>query len=480
MMSRSNAIAVLSVLSVALAGCPLIPPASLDQGAEIEAAALKWNRLAVDTSGLDHSPVAANESRSFGHQLGPTRSSRAMAIVHIAMFDSANAVVGGYHSFSTMLPESQPTASARAAIAQSAHDALVALFPSHVDRLDAELATELAMIPSGDAKSRGIAVGEAAAAAVLAMRETDGAEMVEAYIISDAAGAWRPDPINPTQEPLGEEWFRVKPFALNSATQFRCPEPPTMDSAEYSAAYDEVKELGGDGIITPTVRSEEQTLIGIYWAYDGTPALCAPPRLYNQIARQIGVDEGIQGMELLRLLATLNVALADAGIAAWESKYHYNYWRPVTGIREADLGMGPTGSGDGNDDTAADPLWVPLCAPASNLAGPNFTPPFPAYPSGHAAFGGALFETLRNFIGTDDVAFTFVSDELNGVTTDNAGNVRPLLARSFATLSQAEEENGQSRIYLGIHWSFDKTAGIEMGNKVADHVGRGLFQPLAN
>lgn len=160
--------------------------------------------------------------------------------------------------------------------------------------------------------------------------------------------------------------------------------------------------------------------------------------------------------------------MADAGYASWESKYYWDFWRPVTGIREADVGSGPTGSGDGNPDTIADLNFTPLGAPAGNLQGPNFTPPFPAYPSGHATFGGALFQTLRRFFRTDHVGFRFVSDEYNGVTRDNAGNVRPYLPRYFSRLSQAEEENGQSRIYLGIHWSFDKTKGIAQGRKVAD------------
>jgi hypothetical protein len=238
-----------------------------------------------------------------------------------------------------------------------------------------------------------------------------------------------------------------------------------------------VKALGGDGETTATLRSDEQTQIGIYWAYDGTPSLCAPPRLYNQIALRIAQKRRTGPVEAARLLALVHVAMADAGIAIWESKYHYALWRPVTAIRESDPGTGPSGLGDGNPATVGDPTFSPLGAPASNLQGPNFTPPFPAYPSGHAGFGGALFQMLRRFYGTDRIDFAFVSDEFNGVTLDNEGQVRPLLPRRFATLSEAEEENGQSRIYLGIHWAFDKTEGIAQGRRVADEVFDHLYRP---
>ena len=134
---------------------------------------------------------------------------------------------------------------------------------------------------------------------------------------------------------------------------------------------------------------------------------------------------------LARLLALVNVAMADSGMCAWQSKFSQDFWRPITGIRESDPGTGPTGIGDGNPATIGDPNFTPLGAPASNLQGPNFTPPFPAYPSGHATFGGALFQTLRRFYGTDNIGFSFVSDEFNGETRDNQGNIRPYMPRSF-------------------------------------------------
>jgi hypothetical protein len=442
----------------------------------------RWNQIAVDASGLDHTPLAAGETRVFGEQLGPGRSSRAIAIVHIAVFDALNAIAGGYRSF-TGIRSAPDNTSMNAAIAQAAHDTLIVLFPSQQASLAELLAEDLGKIREGAAKTNGIALGRRAAAAILARQANDGAQHAESrlgldFTPSNDPGKWRQDPISLVPLALGAHWGEVRPFVLRSPSQFRAPPPPAMTSAEYAGAFNEAKRLGGDGIATPTERTSDQTLAGIYWAYDGTPSLCAPPRLYNQIAVQIATQRRSNAIELARLLALVNVAMADAGIAIWESKYFYQVWRPVTGIREADAGTGPTGSGDNNAATVADVAFVPLGAPASNLTGPNFTPPFPAYPSGHAGFGGALFQMLRNFYGTDRIAFTFVSDEFNGETRDNNGNVRPLFPRTFRSLSQAEEENGQSRIYLGIHWSFDKTEGITQGRRIANYVFRNAFEPI--
>jgi hypothetical protein len=438
-----------------------------------------WNRIAIDASGLDHTPVAEGENRQFGEQLGPGRSSRAIAIVHIAIFDAVNAIAKRYESF-TDVPDASPGTSMEAAVAQAAHDTLAAVFPSQKERFAELLAEDLAKVRTGHGKDAGVRLGRRAARAILARAADDGADHPESmmgtdFIPSGRPGKWRQDPISLIPIALGAHWGEVRPFVLRSVERYRVLPPPDMSSRAYAEAFNEVKRLGGDGVTTPTRRSADQTLVGIYWAYDGTPSLCAPPRLYNQIAVKIAEDRGTDGVDLARLLALVNVSLSDAGIVCWDSKYYYQFWRPVTGIRESDRGTGPTGHGDGNSRTEGDPTYSPLGAPASNLQGPNFTPPFPAYPSGHAVFGGALFQTLRNFYGTDNIAFTFVSDELNGETRDNEGNPRPLLPRSFKTLSQAEEENGQSRIYLGIHWSFDKTEGIAQGRRVANQIFRSAF-----
>ena len=442
----------------------------------------RWNQIALIATGLDHTPVAPGEDRVFGEQFGPCRAARAMAIIHIAIFDAVNTIVGGYNNY---LPYPRPNGpvSIPAAVAQGAHDTLVALYPSQAPSFDTWLAEDLDGIPDGTAKTNGVAVGKGVCANILSARELDGSEIPEpilgiGWYTSDQPGHWRQDPISLIPIALGAYWSKVLPFVMKSSAQFHAPAPPYLTSTTYTAAFNETKSLGGDGVTTRTERTPTQTFIGIYWAYDGTPSMCAPPRLYNQIAVQVADDTKLQPVQLARLLALVNVAMADAGIACWESKYYWDYWRPVTAIREADPGTGPTGKGDGNPDTHGDVTFSPLGAPASNLSGPDFTPPFPSYPSGHATFGGAVFEVLRRFYGTDQHPFTFISDEWNGITKDNDGRVRPYRPRFFETFSEAEEENGQSRIYLGIHWSFDKDQGIAQGNRVGDYVFDHVFLPV--
>jgi len=456
------------------------PPAPGD----LMAMAHHWNHIAIDMAGLDHTRPGPNEQRVFGEQLGPGRSARAMAIVHIAIFDAVNAIMGDYRGY-TNLPGGPKTASVEAAMAYAAHDTLSALYPSQAASCGAVLAADLAQIPDGPAKAQGARIGQRAAALILELRANDGSNHAEPlvgidYVPSDDPGKWRQDPISQIPLALGAYWGSVTPFVIPAASRFRVAPPPALDSGEYAQAFDEVKRLGGDGLITPTDRTPDQTIAATYWAYDGTPSLCAPPRLYNQLAAQLFQQTGSENVvELTRLLALINVAMADAGIAIWESKYFYNVWRPITAIRESDPGTGPTGLGDGNPATIGDPEFTPLGAPASNLLGPDFTPPFPSYPSGHAGFGGAVFQVLRRFFGTDEIPFTFVSDEYNGITLDSNGIARPLIPRTFQNLSQAEEENGQSRIYLGIHFAFDKNDGIDQGRRIADYVVRHAFTPRA-
>ncbi|MCA1705845.1 MAG: vanadium-dependent haloperoxidase, partial [Actinobacteria bacterium] len=222
-------------------------------------------------------------------------------------------------------------------------------------------------------------------------------------------------------------------------------------------------------------RTVDETLIGVYWAYDGAVDLGTPPRLYNQIVRNLAEKGPITGTpntleDNARLFALVNTAMADAGILSWDQKYIHDLWRPVVGIREHDTSMGPAaGEGDNNINDESQPDWLPLGAPSSNSTGKkNATPSFPAYPSGHATFGAAAFHVTRLFYGVavgdkkkdnlfDDLVF--VSDEHNGVTKDNKGTVRPRHVRDFPDgLWQMIVENGRSRVDLGVHWVFDAFA----------------------
>ena len=440
-----------------------------------------WNERALSAVAVDHTPPLMAGSMADAEQLGPTRTSRALAIVHIAIYDALNAISRRYPGYSgplAALADSSPDA----AIAQAAHDTLAALYPRQTGRFDNWLTADLARLPAGRAKFNGIDIGRRAAAAILALRANDDAEyedpvVAEDYFVSISPGQWRPDPVSRIRIALGAYWHYVTPFVLQSPAQFRAPPPPPLGSDAYARAFNEVKQLGGDGITTPTRRTPEQTMIGIYWAYGGSAWIGTSPRLFNQIAVQLALARTTDPLELARALALVNVAIADSTIAVWDTKYAYGFWRPVTAIREASPGTGPTGQGDYNRATDGDPHWTPLGDPASNLIGPNLTPPFPAYTSGHAGMGSAMFQVLRKLYG-DSVHFTFVSDEFNGFTRDNRGRVRPRIARSFASLSQAEEEVGQSRIYLGVHWQFDKTEGAATGHRVADYIlQRGLVRP---
>jgi hypothetical protein len=423
----------------------------------------RWNRIAIDASGIDHTPVSALETRMFREQLGLAWASRAMAIVNIAMFDAMNAIVGGFRGYTNNFHAQQGT-SVNAAITRAVHDRLKALFPSQKPTFDKLLEEDLHTI-TGIKRDRGVALGKSTATAILLKHTGIGSNHIEPrlgvdFTTSTKRCSWQKDSISQLDIALGARWKEVTPFAMDNATQFRLGPPPGLMSADYTEAYMDAYRLGGDGIHTPTDRSEEETFIGHFWAYDGMPSLCAPPRLYNQVAMQIATEQSVNDMDTLRLLTLLNVTMADTGITAWESKYHYQFGRPITCIRK----------NDGNGDTPRNQEWEPMGAPASNTYQPDFTPPFPAYPSGHTAFGGALFQTLHIFFGRDGLSFTFVSDKYNGVTRDNQGNLRPYKPRTFASLTEAEMENARSRIYLGIHWQFDANEGISQGQKVALHV----------
>jgi hypothetical protein len=292
------------------------------------------------------------------------------------------------------------------------------------------------------------------------------------YTASHLPGFHDVDPLHTGQGFYGSGAMSIQPFAMNSVDDFQARHldddtvagrAAFLQSDEYTRAYNEVKNYGGDGVTTPTLRTAEQTTIAKFWGYDGRPGLGTPPRLYNQIVQGIAIQQHNTEADNARLFALVNVAQADAAVASWNTKYDDAFWRPIMGVRNGAL--------DGNANTTGDLNWTPLGAPASNPrpGDTNFTPPFPSYTSGHATLGGAVFETLRLFYGRNNIAFDVHSDEFNGVTKDADGTVRPEVVRHFTSFTQARNENAMSRIYLGIHWRFDATEGIAQGSRIADY-----------
>lgn len=339
---------------------------------------------------------------------------------------------------------------------------------------------------SGAGLSQGHAFGLAVAAAMLADRAKDPGASDNGYAASMHPGGHRPDPANPGQGFHAPFYgARSKGFAITKRHEL--DKPPAHGSGEYDKA---LKQVRGKGIAPELMgtlpdcfekRTTDETLIGLYWAYDGPREIGTPPRFYNQIIRKLvttainpttGVINTVD--DNARLFAFVNVAMGDAGILAWDQKYIHDLWRPVLGIREHHASMGPAAPTPSHTiGVDCDPCWLPLGAPASNSSGRNSTPPFPAYPSGHATFGAAALHVARLFYGiplnnrTTDALFkrSLVSEELNGVTRDNAGNVRPRHVRYFpAGLWQMILENGFSRVFLGVHWSFDAFA-LDNSNK---------------
>jgi hypothetical protein len=438
---------------------------------------LHWNQIAIDANKTDFSSPTAND-RVMPQQGGPTRTSRALAIVHLAMYDAYVGVKSGTGPGKTYLtygageiPGTTDLQAAQAAVATAACLTLTALYSRQKDTFLREHADFIAKLPDHDPKiARGIAWGQLVAGKMLDLRKNDGADASDDfYAPSTEPGRHRADPMAPGQGFLGPLWGKVKPFGVANLTSvIPAVDPPTLNSSSYATDFNEVFAKGRDNGGT---RTPEETTIGIFWAYDGARNVGVPPRLYNQAVRAISMKHGASEATNAKLFAAVNVAMADAGIIAWHEKYLYNLWRPVVGVREASIGWGPSRLGDGNSLTTGDPYWVPLGAPRTNQPGVGgVTPNFPAYPSGHATFGTVALrvaEKLLNLPAT--FKFEFVSDELNGQNVDAFTGARPYHSREM-TIAMGIEENIISRIYLGVHWKFDGREGERLGNEIANKI----------
>lgn len=443
---------------------------------------LYWNQVALDAAKMDlASPDPATGPQP--QHPGPTYAARALAIVHLAMHDAYIGVTKGpgpgktYLPYGTATPGTSDVAAAQAAVSAAACLTLTELFSKQKEQFQKKHREFLLLLPAHDPKiAQGLAWGTLVATKMLADRKNDGADDSGSpqnnanflYAPSTEPFRHRPDPLNPTQPFLGPNWGAVKPFGFNDLRTAITPLPDPVGLAAYIPDYNEVLDKGRD---VGSTRTPDETTIGLFWAYDGARNIGVPPRLYNQVIRAIVEKKGgVTEEQNAKLFALVNVAMADAGIQAWYEKYKHNFWRPVVGIREADATWGPTGLGDGKPGTKGDPYWQPLGAPRTNSSGPpSFTPPFPAYPSGHATFGTAALRVAQKFLGlADGFAFEFVSDELNGESVGATG-VRPRHKRPL-TIVKAIDENVRSRVYLGVHWLLDGKAGEKIGDEIATKI----------
>lgn len=388
-------------------------------------AVIGWNATAIDLTRT--------------RRLFPTEGSRALAMVHAAMFDAANSIDPRCAPYLGVVA-APGGADMTAAVSEAARATLVALFPLDQAEVDAFHTLVIGAIAEGPARDRGIEVGRAAAAQLLAARKEDGSKPgTAAYRPRNGPGRWRPT--RPAFRPsVTPHWVGVRPFAIESATQFRLPAPPPIGSPEYANAVEEVRRVG---CFDSAERTADQTLLARYWS-DGL-STGMPPGHWNRIAALMARNKKIDLYTTTRMYAMLNFALADSAIACWEGKYHYDLWRPVTAIHLADK--------DGNDATVPDELWEPLIT----------TPPFPEYPSGHSTFSGAAAEILVYFFG-EDVPFDCPSEYLPETYSI------PNVSRHFASVREAAKEASVSRVYGGIHYRFSCEAGLEQGKAIAQHV----------
>lgn len=426
---------------------------------------LYWNLVTLQTCANDYDKSIA----AIPDQNGVT-TTRAFAIIHGAIYESVAVLsdvckpVYGLKNIPYVRNGLKKRAIS-AAIMESAYQTLSSLYPKQQEIFDAIRDTYLEKLRknenNGAAIDAGILVGKSVAQYFLTSRQNDGSEIRTNYTPTLLPGYHRADPTHPNQGFAAPHWGSVRPFLINSGSQFRAssvvgstPEGRLkyLNSSQYIKEFQEVKLIGSK---TSTVRTNDQTEIGIFWAYDGGLKVGVASRLYNQIIRVVAIKQKNTLEENVKLFALANYAMADVIIAAWDTKYFYNFWRPIVGIRL------------GSALTPADPNWLPLGSPADN-AGTDFTPPFPGYVSGHSVLGSAAFETLRLFYKTDSLPFKFQSDEFNGKTVDsNTGEARPERTRHYQTFTQAEMENYLSRIYIGVHWRIDQEEGKIMGRRVA-------------
>ena len=367
-------------------------------------------------------------------RMPPPAAQRVVAIVQVAMFDAVNSIERRYRPYLVQLPAA-PANSKEAAAAAAAGGVLAGLHPQSEGELKSATAAYLATIPDSDAKTQGVKLGEAVAARILEARANDGATAADAYRPKTRPGVYVPTPIT-----VGSTWPNVKPFAMTSAAQFR-PQPPIpLAGEQWAADYNEIKELGGK---SSSKRSAKQTEDARFWLITG-------PQSTDPIVRQLVAAKKMSLIDSARFMALADIALADAYIAVLDAKYHYDFWRPITAIRNGDM--------DDNPKTERDPTWQPI----------DNTPMHPEYPCAHCIGSAALAAVVEALFGTADIPEVAMTSSTAPGVTHRWTNLR-----AFA------DEVADARIWAGFHYRFSAQVGQDMGRKIGVHVVKTLMQPAS-
>jgi hypothetical protein len=390
-------------------------------------AVLDWNAIMQST-------VAAQ---------APFLQARYAAITQLAVFEAVNTTTKEYKQYlDTGRIAAAPGASADASAVAAAHVVLKGYFPAVAAMLDALRASSLAAIPDGPAKSAGIAAGEAAAAAVMAARNNDGSSPAAFYLpTSSRPGEWQTTAGCTPAGGAFYQWRNVKPFGLRSAAQFQLDEPPALKSVRYTRDYNEVKSVGA---ANSTVRPQDRTDVARYFA------VTSPVAVWNPVARQLSVAAGDSLSENARAFALLNMAMSDAAVATFDTKYKYTTWRPETAIV-----MGQT---DGNDATDADSSFTPLIV----------APCFPGYPSAHATLSNAAREVLERLYTPRRRPLILSNPAVPGITL------------RYTRLKEITEDIDDARVYGGIHFRFEQEAGADLGRRVGEYLYKNVIGPAAS
>jgi PAP2 superfamily len=363
---------------------------------------------------------ATAEGINTKRQVPPAHNARQMAILQVAVFEAVNAIERRYTPYRLNLTADR-TVSKEAAAAAAAHAVLLAFHSDEKGALDAALTASLAGISEGEAKAKGVDLGRKAAAEMLALRANDGADAAESYRPHTSAGVYVPTVI-----PVFSQFPAVTPWALSAGNQFRPAPPPALDSEVWTKDLNEIRELGARN---STVRTAEQTTIGRFWLMVG-------PRSYNPIVRQLAAAKEMDIVDCARLFALVAMAGTDAMIAVMDGKYTYNFWRPVTAIRNADI--------TGNAATPREAAWLPIAD----------TPLHPEYPCAHCITSSAVGAVLTHVFGDQLPEFSLTSTTAPGVT------------RTWKSIEAYNEEVAAARIYAGFHYRFSTIVGRDMGRKI--------------